>query len=249
MASPEVRAIKEGSIEAALAVVETRGIAPNVEEPAEGDIPPAEIDAHETHGFEQAEAERPPEPEPLPEIWERERETTPSFRDPDLEVPPPVHVTSEPLLVDQEPERAPNYGDYGERQQEAPAADAFEVAASPEPVAEDAPVAEDSLPKPSFESAAAESSAAPAEERIPTGPPPSREALAEIPFLNPPPDFDPNAAPVAPAPAALDASMVDAVVQKLLERLQPQLHELLSQGVLKPLVENLLQRESEKKEK
>jgi CheY-like chemotaxis protein len=249
MASPGVLAIKEASIEAASAVVETRGIAPNVEESAEGDdIAPAEIHAHETHGFEQAEAERAPEPEPPREIWERERETTPSFRDPDLEVPPPVHVTPEPLLVDQEPERAPNYLDYGEGQQEAPAAEAFEVAASPEPVAENEPVEEDSLPRPSFESAAAESLAAPAEERIPTGPPPSREALAEIPFLNPPGGFDPNA-PVTPAPAAVDASTVDAVVQKLFERLQPQLHELLSEGVLRPLVENLLQQESEKKEK
>jgi hypothetical protein len=42
---------------------------------------------------------------------------------------------------------------------------------------------------------------------------------------------------------------VNAVVQKVLEKLEPQLHDLLSQGVLKPLVENLLQNELAKKEK
>ncbi|MGB0036939.1 MAG: response regulator [Candidatus Acidiferrales bacterium] len=68
-------------------------------------------------------------------------------------------------------------------------------------------------------------------ERIPTAPPPNREALADIPFLMP------------PAAASFDSGAVDAVVQKVLERLEPQLHDLLSKGVLKPLIENLLQQE------
>jgi CheY-like chemotaxis protein len=83
-------------------------------------------------------------------------------------------------------------------------------------------------------------------ERIPTLPPPNREALSGIPFLMPP-------LPSAPADSSAPASVansdtVDEVVRKVLEKLQPQLHELLSQGV-KPLVENLIQSELHKKEK
>jgi CheY-like chemotaxis protein len=83
-------------------------------------------------------------------------------------------------------------------------------------------------------------------ERIPTLPPPNREALSGIPFLMPP-------MPSAPADSSMptgsaSADTVDEVVRKVLEKLQPQLHELLSQGV-KPLVENLLQNELHKKEK
>jgi CheY-like chemotaxis protein len=83
-------------------------------------------------------------------------------------------------------------------------------------------------------------------ERIPTLPPPNREALSGIPFLMPP-------LPSAPADSSTptgsaSADTVDEVVRKVLEKLQPQLHELLSQGV-KPLVENLLQNELHKKEK
>jgi CheY-like chemotaxis protein len=240
MASTEAAAIEEVPVEAASAVVETGDVTRNFEESAESDIPPVETHAHEAQASEQAE----PASEPSPGIWERVEETAPCFRDPDLVVPPAVRVTPEPLLVDEGPEAA-SYGGYGERQLEAPAADAFEVAASPEPLAEDAPVEEASLPKPSFESAA-ESALEHGAERIPTGPPPSRDALAEIPFLNPPHGFDPNAREAQPS--ALDASTVDAVVEKLLERLQPQLRELFSQGVLKPLVENLLRQDLTKKE-
>jgi len=39
------------------------------------------------------------------------------------------------------------------------------------------------------------------------------------------------------------------VVARVLEKLEPQLHDLLSKGLLKPLVENLLQSELAKKEK
>ncbi len=46
-----------------------------------------------------------------------------------------------------------------------------------------------------------------------------------------------------------DAGTVDAVVQMILQKIEPQLHELLSQGVLKPLVENLVQNELAKKQK
>jgi CheY-like chemotaxis protein len=75
------------------------------------------------------------------------------------------------------------------------------------------------------------------DQRIPTLPPPNREALSQIPFLMPQPQ-------VAKADEgnASSSAAVDELVRRVLEKLQPQLHELLSQGV-KPLVQNMLQNE------
>lgn len=53
----------------------------------------------------------------------------------------------------------------------------------------------------------------------------------------------------SPGAAQPDAATVDAVVQMILQKIEPQLHDLLSQGVLKPLVENLVQNELAKKQK
>ena len=163
-----------------------------------------------------------------------------AFKDPDLVEPPAVHVTPEPLLVEDEPD-APSQ--YGARSHEVQPLHSFLVSPS-------APPAEESSA--SASSGRAEIAVAPLEpepsitsERIPTGPPPNREALAEIPFLTPPPEFRSQ----APEPPAPNSGTVDAVVRKVLEKLEPQLHDLLSQGVLKPLVENLLQSELAKKEK
>jgi hypothetical protein len=50
-------------------------------------------------------------------------------------------------------------------------------------------------------------------------------------------------------PQKVDNGTVDAVVARVLERLEPQLHELLSKGLLKPLVENMLHDELAKKDK
>jgi CheY-like chemotaxis protein len=240
-ASSEISAIDEYQIEEAPAVAEAAHVPETAEPVSEIRVEPIEPHAVEAHTSRDSARVAP---EPAPEIWDRIEDTTPSLRDPNLVVPEAVHVKPEPLLVEEEAEAGSH---YGEEQQEVTAAHTFEVAASPEPAAEDLPEEESSLHERSFEPAAAESAVEYAEERIPTGPP-SREALAEIPFLNPPQGFNPNA-PAAPAAAAVDASTVDAVVQKLLEKLQPQLHDLLSQGVLKPLVENLLQQEIEKKDK
>jgi hypothetical protein len=97
----------------------------------------------------------------------------------------------------------------------------------------------------SEESAAGESTQTDFSERIPTVPPPNREALAGIPFLMPSPAaLEQVNSPQAPAPQA----NIDEVVQKVLERLEPQLHELLSKNLLKPLVENMLQAELAKKD-
>jgi CheY-like chemotaxis protein len=164
------------------------------------------------------------------------------YQDPDLMQPPAVHVTPEPLLVEDD-SQGPSHYDVAQQALEPthsfmppdPPAPPVEESPSPEPLRN----AEE--PSPLFETEPTEVEGT---ERIPTGPPPNREALAEIPFLTPPPDF--HAQP--PGQAAADPGTVDAVVQKVLEKLQPQLRDLLSQGVLKPLVENLLQNETAKKE-
>ena len=83
-------------------------------------------------------------------------------------------------------------------------------------------------------------------ERIPTLPPPNREALSEIPFLMPP--VLPPQNSEQPAARSTDSEAVDDMVRKVMEKLGPHLQELLSQGV-KPLVENLLQNELQKKER
>jgi len=83
-------------------------------------------------------------------------------------------------------------------------------------------------------------------ERIPTLPPPNREALSEIPFLMPP--VLPPQNSEQPAARGNDAEAVDDMVRKVMEKLGPHLQELLSQGV-KPLVENLLQSELQKKDR
>jgi len=148
-------------------------------------------------------------------------------------------VTPEPLLIEDEPE-APSQ--YGSRQQEMEPLHSFFV--QPSPAVEEAPAQE--FPRrvePPVAVIEPESSGAP--ERIPTGPPPNREVLAEIPFLTPPPEFRAQ----AHEQAASDSGTVDAVVQKVLEKLEPQLHDLLSKGLLKPLVENLLHSELTKKDK
>jgi hypothetical protein len=172
-----------------------------------------------------------------------ESEPSVASQDPDLVQPPPVHVRKEPLLVDEEPDKAAQYGtDLHQDLQPT-----YSFFAPPSPAASEPSTKENTAnaheAAPVLEAGAAE---AEVNERIPTGPPPNREALAEIPFLTPPPDFYTHADETAPARAA-DPQTVDAVVQKVLEKLQPQLQDLLSQGVLKPLVENLLQSELSKK--
>jgi CheY-like chemotaxis protein len=83
-------------------------------------------------------------------------------------------------------------------------------------------------------------------ERIPTLPPPNREALSEIPFLMPP--VLPPQNSEQSAARSNDSQAVDDMVRKVMEKLGPHLQELLSQGV-KPLVENLLQNELQKKDR
>jgi len=171
-----------------------------------------------------------------------------ALKDPDLVESPAVRVTPEPLLVDDEP-AVHSPSEYGTRPQEVSPLHSFFAPASGDPVLEEPvaehpidvePLAQDETPVPSHDSSSSEWN-----ERIPTAPPLNRDALAEIPFLTPPADFHPDARDTD----AVNSETIDAVVRKVLEKLEPRLHDLLSQGVLKPLVENLLQSELAKKEK
>jgi hypothetical protein len=160
-----------------------------------------------------------------PELVAEPDDSGPVSKDPALVEPPPVHVTPEPLLVDDDSE--PASSQYDKHEEETAPAFAFSV---PEPSAVER-----------VEANASASDEADG-DRVPTIAPANREVLAEIPFLSPPPEFL--------APKAEEAKSaghdVDAVVQKVLEKLEPHLRDLLSQGV-KPLVENILQGETSKK--
>jgi CheY-like chemotaxis protein len=184
------------------------------------------------------------EPDRELELDQVETESSFAPRDPGLVESPAVHVTPEPLLIDSEESHGPS--EYGSRPQQVPPLHSFFAPSSGDPVVEE-PMAADSsssawgeTPLPTFEPPSSD-----AGDRIPTGPPPDREALAGIPFLMSPPDFGRH----TPESAAANPDTVDEVVRKVLARLEPQIHQLLSQGVLKPLVENLLQSELAKKGK
>ena len=214
-------------------------------EPDDGDIFPAEAISGEdvpVHAEPQVPESVAIAPErPLFQFTTAPPQAVSLGTDPALIEPPAVRVVPEPLLVDDD---LHGPSDYGRRQEELPPLHSFTV-----PVPPPAPTTPESLSETvdtesEPEIVPAESHAAETDERIPTGPPPNREALAEIPFLSPPPAFQ---EPLVHAGDALNSETVDAIVQKVLERLEPQLHELLSKGLLKPLVESILQSENGKK--
>lgn len=158
-----------------------------------------------------------------PELVAEPDDSRPVSKDPALVEPPAVRVIPEPLLVDEDSE--PVSSGYDKREEPTAPAFTFEV------------------PRPGANETAEMNASAEEPDRVPTMPPPNREVLAEIPFLTPPPEFLQAKAEEQKA----NGSDVDAVVQKVLEKLEPQLHDLLSQGLLKPLVENILQNETAKK--
>jgi CheY-like chemotaxis protein len=194
------------------------------------------------------------EPDPGLELDGAASDAQVSLRDPGLVTSPAVHVTPEPLLIDND-EESHGPSEYNSRPAQTSPLHSFFAPASGDPVVADSAAAEQSstareeMTVPSFEPPASEqtngASSGDESERIPTGPPPNREALASIPFLTPPADFRVS----APESAASSSVATDEVVRRVLERLEPQLHDLLSQGVLKPLIENLLQNELAKKDK
>jgi CheY-like chemotaxis protein len=194
------------------------------------------------------------EPDPGLELDGAASSAQVSLRDPGLVTSPAVHVTPEPLLIDNDEEsRGPS--EYNSRPAQTSPLHSFFAPASGDPVVADSVAAEPSSADREEMTVAA--SDPPTDEpmngtlngdeseRIPTGPPPNREALASIPFLTPPADFRVS----APESAASSSAATDEVVRRVLERLEPQLHDLLSRGVLKPLIENLLQNELAKKDK
>jgi CheY-like chemotaxis protein len=220
------------------------------EETAAEEVPTATAQAPETDSEffaedpEAAAAEIESEPD--------NSEPSPALRDPALVVSPAVHVTPEPLLVEEE---AGAPAQYGKPAEETAPLHSF-LAPTPEvPEAESSAAEDPSEPSATeffVQAEAGPSAESPADEangRVPTMPPPNREALADIPFLTPPPSFlaGMNGGRPQQESSAADPATVDMVVQKVLDRLQPQLQELLSQGLLKPLVENLLQNELDKK--
>jgi len=174
------------------------------------------------------------------ELIAEQADSTSSRKDPALEEPPAAHVTAEPLLVKDQPSAPPKYGKRGE--DTAPAHSFISAPAEEHFEEDDASNGGHSFfAPPPHESGPPESESADYGERIPTAPPSNREALAEIPFLMPPAD--------RMGSGKVDQDTVDAVVARVLEKLEPQLHDLLSKGVLKPLIENMLQGELAKKEK
>ena len=170
------------------------------------------------------------------------------LKDPDLEEPVSPHVAPEPLLVDEEQPRGVSVFSGAPEQPEP----LHEVLApvpenSFDELADEDPATHEALGGPIFAPADAAPLPNPENERIPTVPPPNREALADIPFLMPPPIESRSAEGSHPQETA--SVDTDAIVAKLLAKLEPQLHDVLAQGLLKPLVENLLREELEKKTK
>lgn len=189
-------------------------------------------------------------------------DSAPWRKDPALEEPPAARVTPEPLLVR---DQIPASSDYGANSESVAPLQSFPLPGEAEPVngepaADLVATAHDEVPAfgdgaEDFEAKQFEAKpsgtdvSAPAAfgERIPTAPPPNREALSGIPFLMPTAaTLESVNAPQEPAAAAIN---VDDMVQKVLERLEPQLHELLSKSLLKPLIENMVQNEFAKKDK
>ena len=146
--------------------------------------------------------------------------------------------TPEPLLVDEEHSQNSDYSPHQE--ESSPTQHILPAAAEEQNAQPDSNL--EHLEPSVFEPAAQEPSVNEFSERIPTLPPPNREALSGIAFLMPP-QVQVDATPSEPS-----AETLDALVRKVLEKLQPQLQEMFSQGV-KPLVENLVHTELSKKDR
>lgn len=245
------------SAKPAAAIQQSEGAAPPASESWFAPPPPL-LEAAPESSFELETTSQPDVIVPAisaPQADEFDREPDdfqPSLRDPMLDESPAVRVQPEPLLVDED---VSGPSEYGKRSEQMSPLHSFFSPASGDPVVEGPAAVEASARQefPAFEPAPIEPAANEFEERIPTVPPPNREALSAIPFLTPP----------VPTPrevrfeevsaeqnqAASDDRTVDELVRKVLEKLQPQLQEMLSHGVLKPLVESMLQSELSKKEK
>ncbi|HVB56220.1 MAG TPA: response regulator [Candidatus Acidoferrales bacterium] len=170
-----------------------------------------------------------------------------SYKEPGLVEPPAVRVVPEPLLVDEVTQTETSI--YNKHADAMPALDSFTLPSQEEPPAEE-PAWEEVPVRSESGNGSREFASREYSEWTPTVAPPTREALADIPFLNPPADFHRDAPSTDnDGPDKINSETVDAIVQRLLEKIEPQLHDILSQGVLKPLVQSFLHSELEKKEK
>jgi hypothetical protein len=169
-------------------------------------------------------------------------EARPSRKDPELEAPVAAHVTPEPLLVRDD---APVTSQYGASFEASEPMQSFPLPNLDEHLNGDAlasvPPSHEAVPV--FAAAVEQSEPDAFGDRIPTAPPPNREALAGIPFLMPTAAALEAVHSTREQESGASSANVDEMVQKVLERLEPQLHELLSKNLLKPLVENILQQE------
>jgi CheY-like chemotaxis protein len=192
----------------------------------------------ETHEAEHAAEETAPAPvESSPSDSENQLMVAPADAErPDQDAS--SHPTPEPLLVDEEHSQNSDYSPHQE--ESSPTQHILPAAAEEQNAQPDSNL--EHLEPSVFEPAAQEPSVEEFSERIPTLPPPNREALSGIAFLMPP-QVQVDATPSEPS-----AETVDALVRKILEKLQPQLQEMFSQGV-KPLVENLVHSELSKKDR
>ena len=161
-----------------------------------------------------------------------------ALRDPNLVEPEAVRVTPEPLLVHDE---ADETSQYGSPTLQAESKHSFFAPPVESPVTEDV-AAVQTPPHPDTWAQSFQSAPHEIDERVPTMPPPNLEALAEIPFLTPPANLHMDRR----EHSASNPEMVDEIVRRVLESLEPRLHDLLAQEVLKPLVENILQNEMPK---
>jgi CheY-like chemotaxis protein len=103
---------------------------------------------------------------------------------------------------------------------------------------------------------AATSKIAPEASAAPTAPRTGAELIAPVlakPAAEPDPAKNMLAAPVAPStplvavkPSAPDPALVEAVVQKVLDKMRPQVVEIITKEFLRPIVEALVQREIKK---
>ncbi len=62
-----------------------------------------------------------------------------------------------------------------------------------------------------------------------------------------PTDYSSTPVESIPAPPQVDPALVEAVVSQVLERLEPQIHDILTREILRPLAESLLHQELQKK--
>lgn len=198
---------------------------------------------HESYGAHQADETAP--------IIETPAELMVSPADAPRNEAQPEHTPTEPLFVTEHvsesvtenvSENLEPTPDYTAQAEEPLAAEP-----QPEPAFAETLESQEGLlePTPSsfFESSESVAREEDFSERIPTLPPTNREALSDIPFLMPP-AMESHASGNGSDPNAV----VDDVVRKVLEKLQPQLQEMLSQG-MKPLLENLVQSELQKKDR